>query len=196
MDKYTLQPNESIVMKNENVSHGNTNGELTLTNINLLYIRTKGVFKTRYIIQRYPINQIKVFNEKAQAILGEDGNMDIYFINGQETFKFLNNETFFSDKKAKKEAVRWVNAINELRTGQVPEFDMSATTALPGTEFIAGTIKGTLDIFKGTLGIRPKTEGAKPYGKIAVKCTSCGAPISGIKGQVVRCQYCDSDQQL
>jgi hypothetical protein len=32
--------------------------------------------------------------------------------------------------------------------------------------------------------------------RVARKCSSCSAPISGIKGQVVCCHYCDSDQQL
>jgi flagellar motor switch protein FliN len=108
------------------VRHGKTNGELILTNLNLVYITTKGVFKTTYITQKYPINQIKVFNGKAQVILGKNGDIDIYFRNEQESFRFWNNDTLFSDKKAEKEAAKWVNAINQLIAGQVPEFDIDA----------------------------------------------------------------------
>ena len=27
-------------------------------------------------------------------------------------------------------------------------------------------------------------------------CMGCGAPITGVKGQVVHCEYCDMDQEL
>jgi len=195
MTKYNLQPNESFILNSEHVYSGNTNGELVLTNLNLVYIISKGIFKTTYIPQIYPINQIKVFKGKAQAILGKDGNLDIHFINGKESFKFSNNETLFSDKKAEKEAGRWVNAINQLITGQVSEDVMSVNPALVGVEVIAGTLKDTFDTFRGSLGVKSKSSN-EIHTKATKKCSSCGAPISGIKGQIVRCQYCDSDQQL
>lgn len=195
MDKYNLQPNESFVLNSEHVRHGKTNGELILTNLNLVYTTSKGVFKTTYIHQLYPINQIKVFNGKAQAILGKDGSIDIHFINGQESFEFWNNDTLFSEKKAEKEAGKWVSAINQLITGQVSEIDMAVNSTSAGVEVIAGTIKDTFDTFKGTLGIKSKNNDEMPT-KVAKKCSSCGASISGIEGQIVCCQYCDSDQQL
>lgn len=195
MDKYNLQPNESFIINNEHVRHGNTSGELILTNLNLVFITSKGVFKTIYIPQLFPINQIKQFNGKAQTILGKEGNIDIHFINGQESFQFWNSDTLFSEKKAEREAGRWVNVINQVITGQVSEIDMSVSPAIAGTEFIAGTIKDTFDTFKGAFGIKSKSSNEMPT-KAVKKCSSCSAPISGTKGQIVRCKYCDSDQQL
>ena len=32
--------------------------------------------------------------------------------------------------------------------------------------------------------------------KVATKCRACGAPATGYKGQVIKCQYCDTDNQL
>lgn len=195
MAKYNLQPNESFILNNENVRHGNTSGELILTNLNLVYIISKGVFRTTYITQLYPINQIKVFNGKAQAILGNDGNIDIHFINRMESFKFWNTDMLFSLKKAEKEAGRWVNAINQLIIGQVSKIDQPVSTSLASAEVIAGTIKDTFDIFKGALVGKSKNNNEIPI-KASKKCIFCGAPISGTKGQIVRCQYCDADQQL
>ncbi len=196
MDKYNLQSNETVLIKNDQVYHNDTNGDLILTNLFLVFISTKGMFTTKYITQRYPINQIKVFNGHAQIIAGKNGEIDIYFVNSQEHFRFWNNENFFSDKKAEKEAARWVNAINQLITGQVVDTSVTSANVIPGTEFLAETLKGTYDTFKGTFGIKSKTQDSKLPEKVACKCTSCGAPISGIKAQVVRCQYCDSEQQL
>lgn len=195
MDKYNLQPNEYFILNNDNVCSGNTRGELILTNLNLVYIISKGIFKTTYIPQLYPINQIKVFNGKAQAITGEGGKLDIHFINGVESFKFCNDDALFSTKKAEKEAGRWVNAINKLITGQIYETDTSVSSEVTGTEVIVGTIKDTFDTVKDAFGIKAKSNIEIPT-KIAKKCSYCGAPISGTKGQIVRCQYCDADQQL
>ena len=195
MDKYNLQPNEYFILNNEHVYHGNTMGELILTNLNLVHITSKGIFKTTYIPQVYSINQIKVFNGKAQAIIGKDGKIDIHFINGVESFKFLNNDTFFSGKKAEKEASKWVNSINQLINGQVSETDTLVSSEVTGTGIIVESIKDTFDTVKGSFGIRPKSNIEIPK-KVVKKCTYCGAPISGKKGQIVSCEYCDADQQL
>ena len=195
--EYSLAPNESIIMKSELVYCGKTSGELILTNLYLVHITAKGTFKTTYTTQRYPVNQIKVFNGKAQALLGKSGDVDIYFINGQVSFTFSNNETLFSEKKAEQEAAKWVNAINQLITGENVEVNVSAKTAIPGTEMIAGALGGTVDAFKGALGFKSnKPASTELNEKVAIKCISCGASVSGNKGRVVRCSYCDTDQQL
>ncbi|WP_368262768.1 hypothetical protein [Clostridium disporicum] len=197
MDKYNLQPNEYFILNNEHVYHGNTIGELILTNLNLVHITSKGIFKTTYIPKLYPINQIKVFNGKAQVILREAGKIDIHFINGMESFKFINNDALFNIKKAEKEASRWVNAMNQLITGQVSESDTLVSSEVTSTEVMVGAIKDTFDTVKGVFGIKPKSEkSSKESEKVVKKCSYCGAPISGTKGQVVSCEYCDAEQQL
>jgi len=189
MDKYNLQSNEAIIIKSEKVYHGNKTGELVLTNLNLIHIVTKGIFKTTYTARRFPIKQIKLFNGKAQVISGKNGNIDIYFVNGQESFRFWNDETLFSEKKAEKEAKQWTDNINRLLAGET-DFDTADNTAIPGAEFIAETLKDTIDTFKGVFSKTAVEE------RITKKCTACGASISGTKGRIVCCQYCNSGQQL
>ncbi|MBH0054435.1 hypothetical protein I6E74_09660 [Salinibacterium sp. SWN139] len=63
--------------------------------------------------------------------------------------------------------------------------------ALPGAELVAGVMKDTLGVFKSRLGVKSGT----PV-KLAVKCSSCGAPVAGVQGQRVACEYCGSAQQL
>ena len=45
-------------------------------------------------------------------------------------------------------------------------------------------------------GLKSKIKGDKPTENVVKKCTACGAPISGYKGQIVSCQYCDTNQNL
>jgi hypothetical protein len=196
MANYNLQPNEAFILSSEHVYSGKSSGELILTNLNLIFlIEKRGMFKTTYIPQIYPVNQIKVFNGKAQVVAGKNGNIDIFFINGQESFRFGDDGALFGGKKGEKEAAKWVAAVNQLITGQATEIDLSGNTALSGTEFIAGSIKGTLDTFKGALGIKTKDDNKLPE-KIATKCSACGASVSGLQGQIINCQYCGTEQQL
>ena len=194
MSKYNLQPNESIVMKSDRVLRAGLmtsyTDELILTNLNVILI-SKGVFGNTKNIQRYPINQIKVFNEQVQAKLGKQRSglpqLEIYFINGQELFGFEN----------KKEVINWIKNISKLLTGKSVDIDLGPHKTIPGTEFVAEALKGTLDTFKSTFGIQlKKTSKVVGSEKITKNCISCMAPISGYKGQTISCKYCDTEQNL
>jgi hypothetical protein len=189
---YDMQPNEVVILKKDRIRHGgfmaSYTDELILTNLNLVLI-SKGAFGNIKNVQKFPLHQIKIFDGKAQAVLSEPNygmpQLDVYFLNGQESFCFGS----FSQK----DVIQFVNNINKLLTGNENEV---ASKTIPGTEYIAEAIKGTVDVFKDALGIHPKTPTSQAPEKIAGKCNSCGAPIFGTVGQVVRCQYCNADQQL
>lgn len=190
---YTLQPNESIIMKSGRITHGGLmigyTDELVLTNLNIILIE-KGVFGNVKNIKYFPINQIKVYNGKPQVILTKQQNgfpkMEVYLLNGQDAFGF----------ESKKEAEKWINNINQLFSGTSEGYDDTESKAIPGVEFVADVLKDTFDTFAGAFGFKSKTKANATQEKIAKKCSSCGSQISGTKGQVIRCQYCDSDQQL
>jgi len=179
MDKYNLQSNEMVILLNEEVEHGGKSGELVLTNLNLIHIVSKGVFKTTYVIQRYSIRDIRLVNVKAQAILGKDGDLDIYFMTGtRKSFEFYN----------KRESAFWLESINKILVGE--QVEITKSRVIPGTYYIARTLKGTIDTFKGVFKEKIEEQ------IVAGNCGSCGATVSGKKGDVTRCQYCDCDQQL
>lgn len=192
MSKYELQSNESVILKQDRILHGGVmasfTDELILTNINIVLI-SKGVFGNTKRIQTFPLNQIKIFDGQAQALLGKTGGgypqLDVYFFNGQESFGF----------ESKREALKWVSNINKLVTGNDVKSNTTSNMAVPGSAYVAETIKGTVDTFKETFGFKSKSNKEMDE-KTVTKCKSCGAPISGDKGQIVRCQYCDSDHQL
>jgi hypothetical protein len=141
-------------------------------------------------IQAFPVNQIKVFNNQAQIVMsktrGGYPQIEVYFSNRQENFGF----------ESKKDAANWIEKINRLVIGEDVEINISAKTAIPGTEMLAEALGGTVDAFKNALGFKSKQSTVESVEKVAKKCNSCGAMVSGKKGQIVRCSYCDADPQL
>jgi hypothetical protein len=104
-------------------------------------------------------------------------------------------------KEAKKEIWKWIKAINIAVTGNELDDDQGEIghdDSLLGAFREIGT--GLKEAFWGpSEGERSTKTGivkSVTPEKIARKCTSCGAPISGTKGQIVRCQYCDTEQRL
>ncbi|MDN3451027.1 PH domain-containing protein [Planococcus sp. APC 3906] len=195
MVKVNLMPNESIILKSKNVMHGglmaNYTDELILTNQNIIHVK-KGVFGNTKNVKKYPLNQIKIFNGKSQAILGKQRNgspqLEIYFLNGHEFFGF--------QSLIKKEVVQWINAISKLVTGH-ESTTVPSGFALLGTEYFSETIKGTVDIFKDTFGIQSKKiDNSVSSEMVSKKCISCSAPLTGKKLQIMHCKYCDTDQVL
>lgn len=195
MAVFNLMPNESIILKSQNVAHGGLmaihTDELILTTQNIIHVK-KGVFGNTKNVKRYAVNQIKTFNGEPQAILGKQRNgssqLEIYFLNGHECFGF--------QSMTKKEVVQWINAITKLVTGH-ESTTVPLGFAIPGTEYLAETIKGTVDTFKNTIGIKSKkTDNGVSSEKVTKKCISCSAPLTGNKGQTMHCKYCDTAQVL
>ena len=191
--EYKLLPNEAIILKQDRIINGgsmaNFTDELILTNLNLVLIK-KGIFGGVKNIQSFPVSQIKVFNNQAQIILsktrGGYPQIEVYFINGHEKFGF----------ESKKEVMNWINKINQLVTGEDVEMNDPTKMEIPGVDMIAEVLGGTVIAFKDAFGIKSKKLSAESTEKVARKCSFCGASISGKKGQIARCPYCDADQQL
>lgn len=192
MANLNLQPNESIILKSSLVSHGEGllakyTDDLILTNIRLIHV-SKGVYSNSSKTRSYPVNQIKVHDGQAQVILGRNRSLfpqiEIYLRNGHEVFGFM----------SKNEAVKWVDGINKLLTGNAADPESKKMMALPGTELVTSVIADTFDVVKNVIG--SKSKGANADVNVTIKCIGCGAPLSGIRGQGTRCRYCDTDQTL
>ena len=74
MVNYHLEPSEAILIQSTGVvceGGGLMNAytdELILTNMNIIHVR-KGMFGNTKGVQKYPLNQVKVINGEAQAIM-------------------------------------------------------------------------------------------------------------------------------
>jgi hypothetical protein len=197
--KYNLEPNESILIQSTGVLRETGNllmkgytDELILTNMNIIWI-SKGMFGNTKGVQKYPLNQVKVINGEAQAFVGKSSNgmpnLQVYFINGQEVFQFQSFK--------KRGVAKWVNEISKVLTGH-DSTRGSATNqyAIPGTEYLAASLKDTVGVFKNAFGIKPKVDADAVHEKVTKKCIGCMAPLTGTKGQSVLCRYCDTVQIL
>jgi hypothetical protein len=186
---YNLQPHEVVLLKEDNVAHGGTfsshTDELILTNLNLVLIK-KGLFGNRKGVLVFPVNQIKVHEGGAQALLGKTTRgtaaLEVYFLNGQESFAFQGG--------GKRKILTWTTRINQAVTGtEAPDDD--ATLAIPGAAVVAGVLKDTVSVFRSRMG-----SGSAPSAQVAAKCTGCGASISATRGSTVACAYCGTTQQV
>jgi hypothetical protein len=188
--RYSLQPNEVVLLRDERVMHGGLlavyTDELILTNLNLVLVK-KGILRNSKGVLTFPLNQIKVYNQQAQAVIGKAPNntdlLEVYFLNGQEKFSFQSG--------GKKKIREWAAKISELLTGQEAPATRAPGMALPGTELVAGVLRDTLDVFKSKWG-----SSSHATSKVAGKCSACGAPIVGYREQTATCQYCGLAHQL
>ena len=176
-----LEYDEGVILKKDKVLHGGTMASykdtLILTNKRIIYIK-KGIFGGNKEIKYYPLSDVKIYNERAQVIIGKTENnrytLDIFFNNGNESFGF----------ELKKDIVIWIKKINELTTGKILENEeIDGASFIPNVEEIAKSVKNTIDICKDTFGLNNKKE-------YSCFCKSCGASNKGIKGETIKCRYC------
>lgn len=191
MAGYNLQPGEAFVHKHEGVYHNGAylNG-LILTSQNLVLLKTarKGFLGSQQVTQVLPLSQIRIFRGQAQAVVDTQRSrhgLDVYFQNSTEHFSF----------KSKKEAIFWSQKINEVITGTPSKMSSPNPS---GTEQVTEVLKDTVGVFKDAFGFRSKAEVAAAAAAVPVAgdCVSCGAPVSGIRGQAIICSYCDTPNQL
>jgi len=190
--EYNLQSNEVVFLKSDGVAHNKSTyvHELLLTNQHLVWTE-KGMFGKVKQIHVYDLNQIKIFDNKAQAIAVNDSisntHLNVYFLNGEEIFKFSVKSLHDNNNDANV----WGNKINSLLTDNDSELYHKRTIFGTGAAVVAESLKDTVGSFKDSMKNTESFSTRKKKSKI-IKCPSCGAPLSGSKGEMVQCDYCDT----
>jgi hypothetical protein len=194
--KYTLQSDEWVVLESEPGAHvlapkgllrqplNTTTQTIVLTNRNMILVST-GITGRSKGARYFPLNQIKIANGHPQIVTNSRAGsnlLEIHFQSGVETFAF----------RRKKELRAWLENISKLLAGDTQDVGVARDKAIPGVAYVAGSLKDTFGAVRTSLGLDSGSRTAQ----VAGKCAACGAPISGHTGDVVRCSYCDSDQQL
>ncbi|WP_313277894.1 hypothetical protein [Timonella senegalensis] len=186
--EYSLQPNEVVLFKDEQVSHGGPwatyTHELMLTNLHIVLTK-KGLVGRVKEVQVWSLDQIKVHEQRAQVMSGKAAQgtdaLEIYFQNGKEKFGFSSD--------ARKRVNQWISQINQAVTGIELDVPHEKGISIPGSEMLSGMLNDAFSMFK------PKRElKAKQTLTISSKCQNCGAPVSGAQGQALVCTYCGSTQ--
>lgn len=187
MADYNLDSDEMFIFECEDVTLDekkmvNRKGSVVLTNKNLIWV-TKNLFGKVKNIEKYPIKEIKIYDEKAQVTvkekMGEEPKLLVFF----KGFEL----TFIMESKTK--ARELANNINKCVTGS--EADLLPKRSIPGTAFMAETLKGTVGTFVNAIGKKQKVAE-----KMSKSCPACGAKVSGIIGSIVKCEYCNTEIKL
>lgn len=176
-DELHLGQDETVIDRISKVGYGgfwSGNNDLVLTNKNIILVK-KGLFGDTDDVVRFPLSDLRVVNGEVQAKLGRPDNvtctLDLYFDKGMERFRF----------EWESDVQEWIDKITEVITGKKVERDEYAW--LGETLAMAESVTSTINSLKGALGIK-STE------QVSMRCPSCGATLTGTKGETVQCQYC------
>lgn len=195
--KYNLQPNEWVVLLGQPGAHhsdgrgrsdtlGSTSSqELVLTNMHIILV-TSSMFGKPKGVRYFPLATIRPANGRPQILITKVNGrhtLQVHFQHGQENFAF----------SRKSEAVSWLDNIEKILMG-TSYTPRDRDLSIPGASYVAESLKDTIGVFKESFGAKTKGEPARE--PVVRKCASCSAPLSGLARQIVRCQYCDTDQQL
>lgn len=190
--KFNVPPGEQLILQENGVFwEGKNYGgqELYLTRRNIYYaIYSNWTNKLKDVVT-IPINTISIHDGKAMVSAKKaflQKSLIIYANNEKMVFLFENSPYNVVEQ--------WANTISQMLLGQNASSSTESPQAIPGTEFIANTIKGTVDTFASAFGIKGKHVGPKEM--VNARCISCSAPLSGPAGSTVHCKYCDTDQVL
>ena len=194
MDRYELKPKETILMENR-ASYfgkglfGKESIDLLLTDLSII-LAIKNYFDQIKGIIRIDLNDIKTLNGQPLVKIENDYYLLISTLKGE--FKIV-----FHDKR---EARLFCKNITNLLYGDPIQLEVEEKETLFGSEELAETWKNTVNTFKKSiLGEEPEQK-KQPEKKISpmitAKCIGCGAPLSGRKGTIQHCTYCDTDQVI
>ncbi|MED4273929.1 hypothetical protein [Weissella confusa] len=192
MADYDLKSDEVLLLKETSVSsRGDLKslGDLILTNLNLVFIAKSAILGRVVGVYASPLKDIKVYNDEPQIRI-TNGDLEIQFLDSIERF-YLGNKVLTGN---------WARFMRMTRNGEtrVKEYrekEYSKTKALPGTKFVAGKLKGTIDVFSDTFGIG-KHANQKIAQEMTVKCYNCGAKMTGMSGTKMKCAYCGNMQVI
>lgn len=188
-----LNPDEVVVLRSAGVGYGKSgfgrSHELVLTDQAIILIR-KGAFGRTKDVLRFPLKDIRVVGGQVQAMMGKKDfmtpSLDVYFQAGMESFQFA----WENDVKD------WINNIRALVTGiplpqrgEVDEVMENLTKVVTFMDGVDQKVSGSIDKVMASLGI-------KSHEPATAECPACGASLSGIRREVVKCPYCGTNVKL
>ena len=193
MDDYNLEPGEYVILQTlpVNLIDGKQVkplDEVVLTDRTLILVSTvsTGLFSSERYLKRCPLAHVSYSADEPVVMALKRG--DSYWL--QASFEGESVSLEFPENP-KQEAKRWSAAIKHAIEG---EYDSINTSPLPPRE-----IGDLLDNVKGaakSLGFKDRSQEKGSSRRISKKCLGCHAPLAGIKGHIVTCEYCGTKQTL
>lgn len=185
MSAYDLEFDEVVIVEIEKVKWEEgpsfkKKGTIVLTNKNIIWCR-KGFFGGIKELNKTGVNEVKLYENRVQAKTEKMANANVI----QLKIYYLDHDVTYRTTE-KKKAKDFVRELNKVVTGEDPTVqDIFTSQILPNAEVVAESLKETFNVFVNAFGTQ-----------VTGNCTSCGASISGIKGQTVNCPYCSGSTKL
>ena len=184
-----LQSDEILIVNTELGWLNSKAGELFLTNKRLVWAK-KATFGNKIKeLKELPLSSIKMHNGEPQvktdgSIL--DPKIQIQHTNGIDTIGISGS---------RRNAMLWLNEIHKAMTGHEAssDADKAGNMSIPGMDILGKGLKDSVGAFASGLGLKDALSKKK---RISVKCSTCGAPLTGNKGDSVTCEYCGTTQVL
>lgn len=194
MRSVNLLPNEGIVAQFDSVRcespdfKGCESGELTLTTMSLIFSYTQVKVFGKDIEHTFPwaLRDIKVVDGRPQLIIdkGDAHQCDILLRKGKLELCM--------DSHA--DLVTLANGINKLITGSDEDIVGAPKTFISGiASMLTGATKEVTEAFG--LGNPAKSKNSEVK-MVSRACAGCGAPLRGLQGTSVTCEYCGRSEQF
>lgn len=171
MAVYVLDNDEAVIIKlsDAHLGSGINTVDLILTNKNIIQVN-KGFFGGEKDSIKYPLTDLKNLNGKPNVRVGKSRSgkkqLELYFFNHEIAYTLPG---YFKENS-------WVSAITKAYKKRISDLEKSNKS---GKDSLLGAIKG-------------KIAGNKPLPQKTCKCPKCGAELFGVKGEDVKCAYCDA----
>lgn len=190
MKNLQLRTDEAIIIESSSIlcvgSGAAYTDDLILTNFNIFWIR-KGMFGKIKEIIKWPLEHLKIIDGKPQVRKNDRGKysspqLQLFFLNYQYSFEFQVDDD--------KVIACWIKAIYEL-FGVAPTKEILEDAE---DNMITKAVKGTIRTIRNIF-TNDKYEEQHEV-NVTRKCIGCMAPLTGVKGSIVKCKYCDTKQTL
>ncbi len=173
---YGLEDGEVVLMREDNVVDGNGKKvSLLLTNKRL--IKTIYDFWGNSQDYTFVLSRLRENNgiPNVRVGKGNDGKsrLELYFEESQQFFSF---KGLLGEKK-------WASAIEKAYKARMKELAKSEREPISAAKIFAPVL-GKIEQAKETLSQREQRT-------LSIKCPFCGAVASGLKGDEVKCSYCE-----
>ena len=174
-EEFKLSPEEAVILRTGKIGYGGgfqlpsmfNSNELILTNKNLILLK-KNMFGQTEDTLYFPLSKILMANGRPQV----KKSNDVYFETGMESFRF----------EWESDIDEWVENIVSVVTG-VPVQKKSDLEMMQDALAFAESMTDSVEKIQSVFGIKSTRQ-------VSCKCPSCGASLSGTKGETIQCPYC------
>lgn len=176
---YTLDEDEAFITRASDVTVGIFGkADLMLTNKNIVQIN-KGLWGEETGFEKFPLASLKVYNGNANIAVTKNNagkhQVELYFSNFEKIY--------FFDKVSVEN--KWISDVKKAHRQYLENAEKARRKAGKNVNIF----KTLTDSAKSLI---PKHT---PIPKM-IKCRKCGAELHGLKGENIRCEYCNSENMI